>query len=275
MKKILSSLAALIIVLSPVFAQGRVTTRKYKLADFRDKILKVVLTGSDLLDGALRQEVVATWTISPFEFCNMGEFSSLKKSADYYFLLPAQSEGLLFLTLVKGAPEAGEGTAGMHEVVSLPLSSAGISSGRELVYLGAFIESIQSFVVQAMDSEHAAYKRDDWFNRNYSKNGKMMSIWLSEDDLAGGLYEKLTSTLDEDFHIVAEDEVDNLFETGAYNTLCSYVVTTQDMANGDVCYTMLFDAGSRMLYYIHKHKVSVKKGVGFVSNDFSRIKKGR
>jgi hypothetical protein len=42
-----------------------VTTRKYLFSDFQDKITKVVMSGNDVLDGALRQAVVDLWTASP------------------------------------------------------------------------------------------------------------------------------------------------------------------------------------------------------------------
>ena len=36
-------------------AQGRVSTKKYLIRDFQDKITKVVLPGSDLLDGSAEE----------------------------------------------------------------------------------------------------------------------------------------------------------------------------------------------------------------------------
>ena len=77
----------LLCVSAVLFAQGKVTTRKHLFADFSDKITKVVMSGNEILDGALRQEVVDLWTLSPFEFCSMAEYESLKKSDTYYFLL--------------------------------------------------------------------------------------------------------------------------------------------------------------------------------------------
>ena len=57
-----------------LFAQGKVTTRKHLFADFSDKITKVVMSGNDIIDGVLRQEVVDQWTVSPFEFCSPAEY---------------------------------------------------------------------------------------------------------------------------------------------------------------------------------------------------------
>ena len=263
-------------------AQGRVSTRKYVISDFPDKITKVVLPGSDLLDGALRQEVVNCWTLSPFEFCTTADFEKIKKSPDYYFLLAGSTQfkgevvpSLVFLTLVKGGPEAGEGTSGMHEVISIPLCPAGSSTGRELVFLGAMVNSIQDFTEAAMESEKTAYLGTEWFNGAYRREGKMMSIWMSVDDVDGSVTDT-AKYLDPDFFIVPEDESDGKFLSSAFNTLCSYVVAPLVPVPGaSWCYNMLFEANTHRLVYISRHKVSAGKGPGFLDRDLKKIARAR
>lgn len=274
--------ALLVLAGVTLWAQGRVSTKKYIISDFSDKITKVVLPGSDLLDGALRQEVVNCWTLSPFEFCTPTDFEKLKKSPDYYFLLAGatmfkgeMAPSMVFLTLVKGGPEAGEGTSGMHEVISLPLCPAGSSTGRELVYLGAMINSIQDFTEEAMLSEKTAYMGTVWFNGNYRKYGKMMTIWISGDDVDSSVTTP-SKYLDEDFFIVSEDEADEKFLTSAFNTLCSYVVAPLMPVEGaSWCYKMLFEANTHRLVYIYRHKIKADKGPGFLVSDFKRIARSR
>lgn len=281
MRKLMLTIMFLLAYLTAL-AQGRVSTKKYMIADFSDKITKVVLPGSDVLDGALRQEVVNCWTLSPFEFCTPADFERLKKSADYYFLLVGSTmfkgemaPSLQFLTLVKGGPEAGEGTSGMHEVISLPLAAAGSSSGRELVYLGAMVNSIQDFTEAAMTSEKTAYLGSTWFNGNYRREGKMMSIWMSRDDISTSV--KDTSRyLDPDFFIVSEDESDAKFLSSSFNSLCSYVVAPMFPVEGaSWCYNMLFEANTHRLVYISRHKISAGKNAGFLAKDLGKIARGR
>lgn len=280
MKRVILTVALILCGLI-MMAQGRVSTRKYILNDFQDKITKVVLPGSDVLDGSLRQEVVTNWTLSPFEFCSTSEFERLKKSSDYYFLLAGsvqfkgeEQPSLVFLTLVKGGPEAGEGTTGMHEVISIPLCPAGISTGRELVYLGAMVEAIQTFTQAAMASEKTAYLGTGWFNGTYSREGRMMSIWMSGDDIDGSVKDP-TKYLDEDFRIVTEDEADGQYLSGSFNTLSSYVVAPVNPAPGSWCYKMLFEANSHRLFYITRHKISDTRGAGFLDGDLRKIARAR
>ena len=99
MKRLILSTLCLLASLT-LLAQGKVSTRSYRLADVTDKVTKVVLSGDEFLNSALRQEVVNRWTASPFEFCTLEEFDALKLQEDYYFLIPAA-------TRFKGEPEAG------------------------------------------------------------------------------------------------------------------------------------------------------------------------
>lgn len=283
MKKALTVLCAVLLALG-VHGQGRVNTRKYILNDFTDKITQVVLSGNEVLDSGLRQEIINYWTVSPYEFCTQQQFEELKTKDLHYFLIPAESRfkgeeepGVLFLTLVKGGPEAKEGIGEMHEIISLPLMAAKGGSGRELVYLGPVVQAIQEFTVNAMQSEKTAYSMDSWFNRNYSKEGKMMQIYLAREDLSEKVTEKdLQRYLDEDIHICQEEEADEVFLKRRYHTLVSYTVAPfLPEEKASYCYKMLFDAETHRLFYIHKHKITEKTGVGFLGDDLKRLSRKR
>ena len=97
-------------------AQAQINTKKIKIADFTQKVTKVVLTGNTFYDGAFQEEVSSRWRVSPYEFCTLQEFETLKKSDKYYFLMLTQGRfkkeeepGIQFLTLVKGGEKAAEG----------------------------------------------------------------------------------------------------------------------------------------------------------------------
>lgn len=283
MKKVLTIMCAVLVCLG-LSAQGKVSTRKYILSDFTDKTTQVVLSGNEVLDSGLRQEIVNYWTLSPYEFCSMEEFQQLKEQDLYYFLLPAESRfkgeedpGVLFLTLIKGGPAAREGIKEMFEIISLPLMAAQGGTGRELVFLGPIVQAIQEFTADAMQSEKTAYSMDLWFNQNYSKEGKMKQICLAKEDLSEKLTEKDRQRyLDEDIHLVADKEADEIFAKGTYHTLVSYTVAPFMPKNGaSYCYKMLFDAESHRLFYIHKHKITEKTGVGFIADDLKRMARKR
>lgn len=283
MKRVLILLCTLAVSVT-VWGQGKINTRKYILSDFNDKVIQVVLTGNDLIDSGLRQEVVNIWTASPFEFCTMDRFEALKTSAQYYFLIAAESRfkdeenpGITFLSLLKGGPQAKDGISAMTEVISLPLMAAAGGSGRELVYLGPIIQAIQEYTLSAMESEKVAYGMEAWFNQNYNKFGKMKQLYLADGDISESVTEKqMERFLDEDIHIVSEADADKAFLEGGYNTLVGYVVAPFMPQNGaSYCYKMLFEADTHTLYYIYKHKITEKNGVGFTVEDFKRLARKR
>jgi hypothetical protein len=276
--KRLITLTALLCVSAALFAQGKVTTRKHLFADFTDKITKVVMSGNEVLDGALRQEVVDLWTLSPFEFCSMAEYESLKKSDTYYFLLmtAGQAKGedapmVRFLTLEKGGAEKGDNIALRTEVISLPLCPVDGGSGRELVFLPGLVKGIQDFTAQAMESEKVAYSGMSWFNGNFDRKGGIKRIYLAEEDLSESVSEKDRARyLDEDIILCDEDEADKAYTDKTYNTLVSYTVSA-----GIWSYKMLLEADTDTVYYIHKHKVNVRNAPGFLTEDLKRISRKR
>ena len=276
--KRLIAFTALLLVTASLFAQGKVTTRKHLFADFTDKITKVVMSGNDLLDGALRQEVVDLWTVSPFEFCSPAEYESLKKSDAWYFLLvtAGQAKGeeepmVRFLTLEKGGAESGDNIALRTEVISLPLCPVEGGSGRELVFLPALVKGVQDFAVEAMNSEKTAYSGMNWFNGNFDRKGGIKRIYLAREDISESVSEKDRSKyLDEDMILCDEDEADKAYTDRTYNTLVSYTVSA-----GTWSYKMLVEAGTDTVYYIRKHRISAKNAPGFLAEDLKRISRKR
>jgi hypothetical protein len=261
-----------------LFAQGKVTTRKHLFADFSDKITKVVMSGNDIIDGVLRQEVVDLWTVSPFEFCSPAEYESLKKSDTYYFLLvtAGQAKGeeapmVRFLTLEKGGAESGDNIPLRTEVISLPLCPVEGGSGRELVFLPALVKGVQDFAAQAMESEKTAYSGMLWFNGNFDRKGGIKRIYLAREDISESVTGKdKAKYLDEDIILCDEDEADKAYTDKTYNALVSYTVSA-----GTWSYKMLVDAGTDTLFYIRKHKVNAKNAAGFLAEDLKRISRKR
>ena len=271
-------LTALLFASVTLLAQGKVTTRKHLFADFTDKITKVVMSGNDVLDGALRQEVVDLWTLSPFEFCSLAEYESLKKSDTYYFLLvtagraKGEEEAMVrFLTLEKGGADKGDNIALRTEVISLPLCPVEGGSGRELVFLPALVKGVQDFMAEAMESEKTAYSGIAWFNGNFDRKGAIKRIYLAREDISESVAQKdLDKYLDEDILLCDEDEADKAYTDKTYNTLVSYTVSA-----GTWSYKLLLEAETDTVFYIRKHKVNVRNAPGFLTDDLKRMSRKR
>ena len=279
-KTLLCALA--LILISPLLrAQGTVSTRSHRVADFTDKVTQVVLTDNALIADALRQEVVTGWTASAFEFCTMKQFEKRKTQDKYYFLLVLENRfkgedepGVSFLTLLKGGPEAEKGISAMYEVVSLPLVAAQGGSGREFTYLGGLVKAVQEYTLDAMGSEKVAYGMENWVNHNFKKWGKGKQILIAREDIAPSVPEaELSKLLTPTFQVVETDQADQAYLEAAFSTLVGYVVAPVTPGKSSYCYKMLFETDTHTLFYFSKHRIDAKKGEGFLTEDLRKFSK--
>lgn len=272
MKKILLFIALAVMPLL-ASAQAQITTKKVKIGDFTQKVTKIVLTGNALFDGVLQDEVTARWRISPYEFCTLDEFNSLKESDKYYFLITTKGQfkkeaepSLQFLTLVKGGKKADNGIDEMLEIVSMPIASSEDPSGRELVFLPVFLTVIQKYTQDSMDRDYNAYVGLTNYSSQLSKaEGK--DIVLSENDLEANVDKNACGGI----AIVDEDDADEYIIKNTPNTLVSYVAAPTDPGTGSYCYKMLIDSQTYELYYYRKHRINAKSGAGFLPGDIKHI----
>lgn len=281
MKKLIILFTALIMPLM-AGAQAQITTKKVKIEDFTQKVTKVVLSGNPFYETSFKDEIAARWRISPYEFCTLEEFESLKGNDSYYFLILTQGQfrketapGLQFISLVKGGEGADKGIGNMLEVVSLPFASAEYPSGRELIFIPAFLDIIQNHTLEAMENDFNAYGGLSNTAQKLDKAGNM-TIVISEDDLNSLVTETMPAeALEKDMIITDEDEADSYMLDNVAGTLVSYVVAPSEPVKGSYCYKMLIDAQTHELYYYRRHKISPKAGAGFLPEDIERINKAR
>ena len=267
-------------VMLPILASGQaqITTKKAKIADFPNKVTKVVLPGNAFYDGAFQEVISSRWRVSPFEFCSLNEFDKLKGSDQYYFMMLTQGQfknenepGLQFITLIKGGADAAKGIDSMLEVVTVPFAAADFPSGRELIYLPALIDIIQNYTMSSIEKDFSNLGGLSAYATNLTKANKM-EIVFAEDDLSDEITEADKAAMAEkNISITDSEEVDALADGKGSNTLVSYTVAPEEPVAGSFCYKMLIDTNTHELYYFRKHKISKKLSKGFLSEDIKRI----
>lgn len=156
MKKYLLILMLALLSLSS-WSQGKVYTKKLKLADFPLETTKVVLSGDGIYQAMLQGELSRRWRISAFEFCTADEYEAMKSDTRYYFLRTAADTELAYLILDKGGkPDDKDQLQQGFEVIRIPiypLDNPGVDSDR----LGAFIDILQQYMTDAQQSDKVAY----------------------------------------------------------------------------------------------------------------------
>ena len=260
-----------------LFGQAQIYTRKEKLKDLSAKTVKVVMSGDEILDEALKQSVTSAWTISPYEFCSGEEFQKIKTDNKFYFLIVVKGQqrkeaepGIDLLTFVKGGEGADKSINDMFEVVSFPLRSAEEPSGRELLLLPAFLTIMQEHAMSLTSSEVKAYSP---LTSTDSKKLRMKQLYFFKEDFSPQINTKTLESLDEDVFVEEdEDVVDEVFSEGKFNAVVSYVVAPTEPVNGSVCYKMLIGADDHKLYWYKKHRISPRQGAGFLDSDLKAIK---
>jgi len=278
MKKIITSiiLISLSLVLS---AQGQIHTKKMKIADATTKTLKVVLTGDMFFDESMKEEMMMRWHISPYEFCTLAEFESLKKNPAFYFLLKTKGQqkkektpGIEYLTMVKGTAEAADGVNKMLSVVDVPFCPADNSDGREIVFLPAFLDIIQKYVLASMESDMDGYGGLAAFASGLSRTGTLDFRFAHQD-----MSDELMDINFQEYNIIPtnDDESYDFMLNNTAGTIVSYCVAPAFPENGSVCYKMIIDCSSHKLYWFRKHKISNSKGAGFLYSDLLKIREER
>lgn len=160
MKSALRKYFLLVLLLVPVLAagQGKVYTRSMRLADFPQKTTKIVLTGQPLLDARLEEEITSRWRISPFEFCDEAEYRAQEHGKLYYFLHFTVGTDFTWMILSKAGPESGSPLETALEVVSLPIASSDEATEEELVFLPAFIDIVQEYLLKSLVKDSMYYR---------------------------------------------------------------------------------------------------------------------
>ena len=273
-------LILIVSVLMPFIAsaQAQINTKKMKIADFPQKVTKIVLPGNTFYDSAFQEDVSARWRVSPYEFCTLEEFENIKGNEQYYFLVLSQGQfrkekepGLQFLTLVKGGAGAAEGLNDMLEVATVPFSAADEPSGREITYLPALLDIIQNYAIASIEKDFTNMGGLSNFATSLSKTSGM-NIVFADEDLSSEISEEvIANEFDSAMEVLDVDEADEVAADGISNTLVSYVIAPANPVAGSFCYKLLIDANNHELYYFRKHKIGKKLGCGFLAEDIKRI----
>lgn len=269
-------LAALLPVMS--YAQAQINTKKIKIADFTQKVTKVVLTGNSFYDGALQEEVSARWRVSPYEFCTLKDFESLKGSDKYYFLMITQGQfkkesepGIQFITLIKGGQDASKGIDEMLDVVTVPFAAADMPSGRELTFLPVLLDIIQDYTLESMERDLNNLGGLSSYTAGINKTNEM-TVHFAEEDLNSEVLESIGYLKQYNGIIVSEaDDADEQVEINAPNAVVSYTVAPAEPQQGSFCYKMLIGTQDHKLYFFRKHRIGKTLASGFLPEDIKRI----
>lgn len=238
-------LLAFLLCAIDAFSQGKVYTRKARLEDFPIRTTKVVIDGNSFLGIALREEIALRWRISPYEHCTPAEYDKLKTDNNFYFINLVEEDGIAFLTLSKGGKEEDDNQFKRpFEVVRVPFASVGDPSGRELIFMGAFVDILQIFVEDAMLADQVAYSGLKHYN---SSNLSFKTVYLDPE------------------------KADEQYLNNTPGTLVGICIAPTEISKRSYCYKMLITADSHELYYYKKAKYRGSKDASFTESEIKHF----
>lgn len=251
-------------------AQGQIKTKSFIVSDFREKTMKVVLTGNEMLDASLKDNLLKVWNISPYETCSMEEFERTKSDPNLYFMAICDSKffreasaGIKMIAVFKGSAEATEGFDGMYKVVRMPFCSSEDPDGRELVFLPALLTIVQTEVERIMDRSINIGSDVTVKPKNVIKTWKQQ-IDISKSDLGFTPGASLSAIYKHDnLYLHDDDTPERLLTAKEHGHLIGYVVAPTVPVKGSHSYTMLIDSSNWELFYITRHKLSGNGAKGF------------
>lgn len=246
-KYLLVLLLLLVPVLACAIGQKKIYTKKMRLSSFPTSTVKVVSSGSLLLDAELKRQVASRWYASPFEFCSTSEFLAKRGNPDSYFLRFVTEGGVVFLQLEKGGVESSPDPMKLaFKVVSIPVGSEDQPSGRELLYMAAFVDIIQEFTLEAMESDRTGYLGLLSCNKRSFGDRKI---------------------------VLEPSRADEIFAEGGSDALLGLIVAPTDASAGSKCYKMLISADTHQLFYYKTHTISDSSPKDWLDSDLWKISK--
>lgn len=161
MKRIIQYLLTASLLLGGCIAargQAKVYTKGFLLEDFPSAIVKVIPTGNVLFDLDFKTAITECWTISPWEMCDVDDFTRARTEPDSYVLSIVSSGGLVFLSLDKGGKEDDANKRRRpFNVAALPLATLENFGMGEYSRLPVWLDILQDYVSAAIENEKIAY----------------------------------------------------------------------------------------------------------------------
>jgi hypothetical protein len=238
----------------------------------------VVANSTDFTDLSIVDAVKSGWKISTFEICTQSDFEKLKADTSYYFLMRVdgkfKNEGeakIEYLTLVKGGPESKKGISKMYEIATLPLQAIGDESGEAFFFIPAYIDIIQSHILNVGSEILRAYVGNSFYSNRIDNAGDKKIIFNREDlgfDMAPAEADTLFG---KKVTIGDESTVEKAILESAAETLVGFTISPKGNSSGSYSYKLIIDAETHDLLFFRRHKISDRLPKGFTKEDIRRI----
>ncbi|HPJ59416.1 MAG TPA: hypothetical protein P5180_11800 [Bacteroidales bacterium] len=230
----------------------------------------------------IRDAMKQFWSITPFEFIDVGEFNTRNTDRNYSFIVLTETNyqkdktGSVYkyINLLQG--KRVEKLGQMPEICAVPLAYAGEDDVEYGYKLGAILQFMQKHASLIMeDPSKTGRKYLRYYNENIPRlKGK--TILVMEKDLSPQINspEKIKAYYSGNIEVVGEDEIIKATENKTPGVVILHKVGPEgEKSDMGYCFKMLIGADDAEMYYYDMHTISKANPNGLLPADLKRIGK--
>lgn len=229
----------------------------------------------------IKKAVESYWTITPYEFIDVGEFNVRRLDPKYSFIVLTQtsfekdkSHGQYnFINLLQGkhVNKIGE----MPEICAIPLSYAGEDDLDYSYKLGAVLLFMQKHArMISEDPSLTGRKYLKYYNR-YTPEVHDKTILVKKEDLSPEIstIDKIKAIYTYNIKIVPEEEIEKAIKDKTPGIVILHLVGPDKNRNSGICFKMLIGTDDSNMYYYNQQVINKNNPDGLLPADLKRLEK--
>ncbi len=229
----------------------------------------------------IKKAVESYWTITPYEFIDVGEFNVRRLDPKYSFIVLTQtsyekdkSHGQYnFINLLQGKHVSKLGE--MPEICAIPLSYAGEDDLDYSYKLGAILLFMQKHArMISEDPSLTGRKYLKYYNR-YTPEVHDKTILVKKEDLSPEIstIDKIKAIYTYNIKIVPEEEIEKAIMDKSPGIVILHLVGPARNRNSGICFKMLIGTDDSNMYYYHQQVINKNNPDGLLPADLKRLEK--
>jgi hypothetical protein len=227
----------------------------------------------------IKEAVEKSWTITPYKFCSLKEFESMRQDIDKSFLVLVQMKFdkdkvpavYNFLSVSMGA--AVKKITDMPDVCSVPLSYSTVPEDEYIYKIESLIRFIQNHI-KLIDKNPSLIKNNifDYYNKN-TKEIKGKELWVVENDLEKST--RALAALRKNYNytvkVVTPESIEKAIAEKNPNVVFLHKVGPAGTRLQARCYKVVIGASDDQIYYFDYHTITKSDGDGLLSSDLKKM----
>ncbi|MDR1226663.1 MAG: hypothetical protein LBK47_07170 [Prevotellaceae bacterium] len=282
MKKLLTLALSLIVALSAKAIEHRTATAAQAEQFYKTTTCVVLTNDNIILDAFLRDAAQKEWKATPLKFIDMSEFTDMKRSDKYSFLMIAKTvegkdkmkQAYYYMSLLLGDKDVHENINNMPELAFIPMACPNADGEVGSTMMAPLVRFAQKNVENIKNKLMEKQLLMDFQNRltvyNYNTDKlKGKTIYVNRNDISTEVTsEKLAGMFGDNLKVVNDDELAAIVNAGDANNVVALTIYPVETGKGLFAYKMVVGLDGELYYYYHEKRA---KNFKLNANDFDML----